>query len=55
MTRGLVLRCTAFALMLVATQSNAWIDLDSILASLCIVLLRLVMKNCEISNIFAFR
>ena len=45
MTQGLALRCVAFALTLVATQSNARIDPDSILAFLCIALLHLVMKK----------
>ena len=49
MTQGFVLRCVAFTLMLLATQSNPRIDSDSILA-----FLHLVMNNCKNLNIFTF-
>ena len=52
MTQRLVVRCVAFALKLVATQSNARIDVDSILAFLRVALLQLIMENL---NIFMFR
>ena len=38
------LRCVAFVLALITTQGNARIDLDPILASLCIVWSRKIVK-----------
>ena len=53
MTQGFVLRRVTFVLILVATQSNARIDLDSILAFLCVAFLHLVMKKIAKIRIFS--
>ena len=45
MTLYHMLRCVAFVLTLVATQHNARIDLDPILAFLCFASLRLITKK----------
>ena len=46
--------CIAFALMLIATQSNTRIDSNSIFTLLCVVFLGLVTKNSpKIANIFS--
>ena len=47
MTLHHMLRCVAFTLTLVATQHNARIDLDPILAFLCVVSLHLIALNYE--------
>ena len=54
MTLRYALHCVAFTSMLVAMQHDARIDLDSILAFLCIGLLHLIAKKSLKIN-FAFR
>ena len=44
MTLHHMLRCIAFALTVVTMQRNARIDLDPILAFLCVASLRLIAK-----------
>ena len=54
MTLYHMLRCVAFTLTLVATQRNARIDSDLILAFLYVASLRLIAKKL-LKQIFAFR